>query len=150
MSPAGLSSDSGEFLAVFYLSKLLSNYQKIDKMLTPTHHWHPLYQRLPAYQTAWLVEPQAARAHCRATWWTSVLYDTFNPERLGMQLNWLGTTNTCRNWSERRKQKRKEKKMWRSIFSRTQNYTEEVYRSTTVVINTNQYYSIHVPKYRCH
>jgi hypothetical protein len=54
-----------------------------------------LLQRLPAYQTAWLIRIQAARARAERRDGQRQAHqrDTFNPERLGMQ-RWLGTTNT--------------------------------------------------------
>jgi hypothetical protein len=72
----------------------LSNYQKIDKMLDP---YPPLKSSLPT--TAGLSSGMARRSTSGTGALPSdvmdkLLYDTFNPERLGMQLNWLGTTNT--------------------------------------------------------
>jgi hypothetical protein len=50
-----------------------------------------LLQRLPAYQTAWLIRIQAARARAERRDGQRQAHqrDTFNPERLGMQ-RWLG------------------------------------------------------------
>jgi hypothetical protein len=50
----------------------------------------PLLQQQPAYQTAWLIRIQAARA--RAERRDERQQDTFSTERAGM-LRWLGTTN---------------------------------------------------------
>jgi hypothetical protein len=53
-----------------------------------------LLQQQPAYQTAWLIRIQAARARAerRGGRRQEQQRDTFNPERLRMQ-RWLGTTN---------------------------------------------------------
>jgi hypothetical protein len=53
-----------------------------------------LLQQQPAYQTAWLIRIQAARARAerRDEQRREQQRDTFNPERLGIQ-RWLGTTN---------------------------------------------------------
>jgi hypothetical protein len=53
-----------------------------------------LLRQQPAYQTAWLIIIQAARARVdrRAGQSSEQQRDTFNPERLGMQ-RWLRTTN---------------------------------------------------------
>jgi hypothetical protein len=67
-----------------------------------------LLRQHSAYQTAWLIRIQAARARAerRHGQRQEQQRDTFNSVRLGMQ-RWLGTTNNRENLNEKKKRKGK-------------------------------------------